>query len=261
MEKVKVLVVEDEAIVALDLAAGLEHDGYEVVGTADNADEAIELFVSNDVDIVLMDIHIMGDKDGIETTIELLKIKQVPVIYLTAFTDTATVERVKKTHPAAFLTKPYNINNVRIAIDLALNNFAIAKNHDEQSKVINLHKSHEKDVSASHDKEIILQMNEWIFVKHNYHFIKLSLNDLLFVEADNNYINIVTIDKKLAVRLSLNQLLEKLHFKKLARIHRSYAVNMNAIQSFNEQQVVVNKTELPIGRNYREEFLKHFNFT
>ncbi|MCY7421555.1 MAG: hypothetical protein LH478_07410 [Chitinophagaceae bacterium] len=79
-----------------------------------------------------------------------------------------------------------NLNNVRIAIDLALNNFAIAKNNAGQTKVIDPHKNQDKDFSSSPDKEIILQMNEWIFVKHNYHFIKLSLNDLVYVEADNN---------------------------------------------------------------------------
>lgn len=258
--KVNVLVVEDESIVALDLAAGLEKDGYNVVGTADNAAEAIELFKDNKVDIVLMDINIMGDMDGIDTAIELLKVKQVPLIYLTAFTDKPTVDRVKQTHPAAFLTKPYSINNVRIAIELALTNFAVAKNDSTNAKVIPLQGGSTKS-SVLPDKELILQLNDFIFVKHNYNFIKLALNELLYVEADNNYINIITIEKKIAVRLSLNQFLEKINFKQLARIHRSYAINMNAVHSFNEQQVVIQKIELPIGRNYREFFLKQFNFS
>ncbi|MCY7421548.1 MAG: LytTR family transcriptional regulator [Chitinophagaceae bacterium] len=80
------------------------------------------------------------------------------------------------------------------------------------------------------------------------------MSDLLFVEADNNYVNIITTDKKLTVCLSLNQLPEKLHFKQLDRIHRSFAVNMNAIQSFNKQQVIVNKTEIPIGSTTAKSF-------
>src|SRR5687768_11309049 len=105
-EKINVLIVEDESIVALDLATGLENDGYFIAGIADNADDAILVFKEHEVDIVLMDVNIIGKKDGIDTAIELLRIKQVPVIYLTAFTDTNTVNRVKQTHPAAFLTKP-----------------------------------------------------------------------------------------------------------------------------------------------------------
>jgi DNA-binding LytR/AlgR family response regulator len=260
-ERVNILVVEDESIVAMDLAAGLERDGYNVVGTADSAEEAIEIFRQNEVDIVLMDISIIGDRDGIETAIELLKIKEVPVIYLTAFSDPATVERVKQTHPAAFLTKPYSVNNVRVAVELALNNFAVTRSKANATKVIPLTGEVKSDSGGSPEKEQILQLNEWIFVKHNYHFIKLKLADLLYLEADNNYVNIVTTDRKLAVRLSLGQTLEKLKFKELARIHRSFAVNMNAIQSFNEQVVVINKLELPIGRNYRDEFLRQFNFS
>ena len=125
--QVHVMIVEDESIVAMDLAAGLEHDGYKVAGIADNYADALKLFSEETVDILLMDIHIHGDKDGVETATELMKMKQVPLIYLTAFTDAKTVERVKHTNPSAFLTKPYNIDNVRIAIDLALHHFAETK--------------------------------------------------------------------------------------------------------------------------------------
>ena len=258
-EKVNVLIVEDESIVALDLSTGLQHDGYHIVGIADNADDALELFENNDVDIVLMDINIIGNKDGVETVTELMRIKEIPVIYLTAFTDAPTIERVKKTHPAAFLTKPYNINNVRIAIDLALNNFAIMKEQQGKAKVISIEEATvPKELRA--DKETILQMNDCIFVKQNYQFIKIKLPEILYAESDNNYTNIHTSDKKISLRISLNQLLEKIVFSKLVRIHRSYAVNLQAIQSFTEQDVVVGKQELPIGRNYKDSFLKHFDF-
>src|SRR5580700_8966631 len=126
-EKINILIVEDESIVALDLATALHQDGYEVIGIADHAEEAVRLFTVHAVDIVLMDIHLAGPKDGIDTVADLMKIRQTPVIYLTAFTDHATVERVKPTYPSAFLAKPYQISNVRIAIELALNSFALVK--------------------------------------------------------------------------------------------------------------------------------------
>jgi two-component system, response regulator PdtaR len=256
-EKVSVLIVEDESLVAMDLSMGLEHDGYNVVGIADNADDAMELYKGNEVDIVLMDINIMGDKDGIETAEALMQLRQVPIIYLTAFTDQKTVERVKNTQPAAFLTKPYNISNVRIAIELALNNFAISR--QKEAKVVSMSKE-ESSQTSTPDKELILQMNNFIFVKYNYRFIKLLLSDLLYVEADNNYIYLVTAEKKIAVRLSLNHFLDKISCKNLIRIHRSFAVNIEAIQSFNEQSVMVDKYELPVGRNYRDGFLQQFHF-
>lgn len=259
-EKINVMIVEDESIVALDLSTGLQQDGYQVIGIADNAADARELFEANEVDILLMDINIFGDKDGIDTVRELMTIKEIPVIYLTAFTDAATIERVKKTHPAAFLTKPYNINNVRIAIELALNNFAVVKEQQGKAKVISIEEATDKSKEIRSDKETILQMNDCIFVKQNYQFVKVKLPDILYVESDNNYVNIVTAEKKIALRISLNQLLEKIIFSNLVRIHRSYAVNIHTIQSFTEQDVLIGKLELPIGRNYKESFLKHFNF-
>jgi DNA-binding LytR/AlgR family response regulator len=258
-EKINILIVEDESIVALDLSTGLEKDGYNVVGIADNAAAARQLFTEHKVDILLMDIHIIGDKDGIDTATELLQLKMVPVIFLTAFTDPVTVGRVKHIHAAAFLTKPYNVTNVRIAIELALNNFA-TRATPPAGKVVSLDKNTERPVPDTSDKETVLQMNDYIFVKNNYVFVKIKLTDLLYIEADNNYINVVTQEKKLVLRLSLSQLLEKVNYKPLVRIHRSYAVNIDAIQSFNDQEVQINKTELPIGRNYKEEFLRNFDF-
>jgi DNA-binding LytR/AlgR family response regulator len=259
-EKINILIVEDESIVALDLSAGLEKDGYNVVGIADNAEEARQLFTEHKVDILLMDINIIGDKDGIDTATELLRLKMVPVIFLTAFTDPVTVGRVKHIHAAAFLTKPYNVTNVRIAIELALNNFATTRSAQPAGKVIPLEKNAERPVPDTSDKETVLQMNDYIFVKNNYVFVKIRLADLLYIEADNNYINVITQEKKFVLRLSLSQLLEKINYKPLVRIHRSYAVNINAIQSFNDQEVQISKTELPIGRNYKEEFLRNFDF-
>lgn len=257
---VNILIVEDESIVAMDLATGLQRDGYHIAGVADNEPDARSLFEKNDIDIVLIDINILGDKDGIDTVTELVKIKQVPVIYLTAFTDAATVSRVKKTYPAAFLTKPYNINNVRIAIELALNNFAVLKEQQGTGKVISMVEAPAKGKETKTDKETILQMNDCIFVKQNYQFVKIKLSDILYVESDNNYTHLITFDKKIALRISLNQLLEKIIFTDLVRIHRSYAVNMHAVQSFTEQDVKVGKAELPIGKQYKETFLKHFDF-
>lgn len=260
-EKINILIVEDESIVAMDLSAGLAHNGYHVTGIADNAVDARDLFEQNEVDIVLMDINLIGEKDGVDTVVDLMKIKQRPVIYLTAFTDNVTVERVKKTYPAAFLTKPYSIANVRIAIDLALNSFAALREEQQAGKVIPLQPANEaaaKNINT--DKETILQIQDCIFIKQNYQFVKIRLSEILFVESDNNYVRIITNGNLFALRLSLNQLLEKIIFHQLVRIHRSYAVNIHAIKSFTEQDVIIGDKELPIGKNYKESFLKRFNF-
>lgn len=255
-ERINVLIVEDESIVALDLSLGLEHDGYHVVGIADSNEDAVKLFSEQEVDIVLMDVHINGSKDGIDTAGELIQIKKIPIIYLTAFSDAETISRAKKTFPAAFLTKPYSLNNVRIAMELAVHNFAAVQQPEAKTIVDAVEKS---TVNNQPDKELLLQLNDYIFVKHQYRFVKLRLSDLLYVEADNNYINLITADVKLAIRLSLNQFMDKINYPKLVRIHRSFAINLDAIQSFTEQEITIGKQELPIGRNYRDTFLSSFH--
>ncbi len=101
-----ILIVEDEAVLSMDLCDTLEAEGYTVVGTASNGRRALELFQHNPVDLLLCDVHIKGEWDGIETATRLLALRLVPVIYLTALTDKQTLERALHTSPAAYLTKP-----------------------------------------------------------------------------------------------------------------------------------------------------------
>ena len=211
-------------------------------------------------------IHIRGKVDGVDTAAELMRIRPVPVVYLSALTDPRTVERVKGTHPAAFLSKPYSMPNVRIAIELALANFAVARGaaHGDGSSgggaaVVQMGPA-AVGAAAGADKEMILQLEDSIFVKNNVQFVKIALQDILYLEADNNYVQLYTSERKFALRVSLGQLLEKIQFKKLVRIHRSYAVNIDRMSSFSDGEIWIGKLSLPLGRNYREDFLNKFYF-
>jgi DNA-binding LytR/AlgR family response regulator len=254
IENIKVLIVEDESIVALDLSMGLKKAGCTIAGIADNARSAQTLFETEAVDIVLMDIHLKGEKDGIYTVIDLMKIRRVPVIYLTAYTDAATVQRVKNTYPAAFLTKPYTLANVHIAIELALHNFMEISTAQEEKGPA----GEDGPKPEAADRESILHWNDSLFVKINYRFVKLALSSILYLSAENNYTHLVTAERKYALRISLGQLMEKVRWNRLIRIHRSYAVNIDAIRSFTDQEVTVDKEVLPVGRQYKEAFLQQF---
>ena len=123
--RISILIVEDEGILAMDLSDQLEDDGYQVVGVASNGRKAIDLFRQHPVDMVLCDINIKGDIDGIQTITALTQIRAVPVIYLTAQTDRDTILRAKQTYPAAYITKPFETTALRLAIEMALNNFSL----------------------------------------------------------------------------------------------------------------------------------------
>ena len=120
MSKAKILVVEDESIVAMDIAGTLRKLGHDVTDTVPSGPQAIASVKENRPDVILMDIGLKGDIDGIETARRIRAQFSVPVIYLTAFVDEKTLERAKVTVPSGYLTKPFEENDLRIAIEVGL---------------------------------------------------------------------------------------------------------------------------------------------
>jgi PAS domain S-box-containing protein len=120
MANAQVLVVEDEAIVAKNIKAELNSMGYEVPAIAASGEEALQKAAQVQPDLVLMDIVLKGDMDGVETTARLHERFDVPVVYLTAYCDDQTLERAKWTEPFGYLLKPYEERELRTTIELAL---------------------------------------------------------------------------------------------------------------------------------------------
>jgi PAS domain S-box-containing protein len=116
----RILVVEDEGIVALNLRRSLTGLGYEVVGVAATAADALELASKGRPDLVLMDIHIRGNVDGIDAAVRLREQGGAPVVFLTAYADESTVERAKQAAPYGYLVKPFSAPELRTTIETAL---------------------------------------------------------------------------------------------------------------------------------------------
>ena len=116
---VKILLVEDESIAAMDMKLALESFGYQVPYTASKGEEAVIIASKERPDLILMDISLKGEMNGIEAA---LKIKEfnIPFIYLTAYSDISTMEKIKLTEPYGFIIKPYNSLELNYAIELAL---------------------------------------------------------------------------------------------------------------------------------------------
>jgi CheY-like chemotaxis protein len=118
--KSKILLVEDDDIIAKVEDWRLKNLGYEVAGRATSGAEAMELVVKTRPDLVLMDINIKGELDGIETAKMIKKGFSIPVVYVTSHSDGPTLDRAKATQPDGFIVKPFEDNDLRIAIELAL---------------------------------------------------------------------------------------------------------------------------------------------
>lgn len=115
----RILVVEDEGVVAMNLKMTLMSEGFDVLPIAMSADSALILTAQYHPDIVLMDIKIKGDKDGIDTAILITDHYHIPIIYTTAHFDDATVERAQATEHAAYLVKPFSDTELFQAINSA----------------------------------------------------------------------------------------------------------------------------------------------
>lgn len=249
-DRIKILIIEDDGILAMTLSDMLEEENFNVIGMANNGKKAIELARNNAVDLVLSDINIKGDIDGIATVNEILKFINVPIIYLTAISEKETLNRAKKTLPAAYLNKPVVLTNLLNAIEVAIHNF--------RNFYKNIPQEENNQQSSKAETETILQMDDYVFIKQNYNFVKVYLNDILFIKSDDSYITIQTTNKKYALRLSLTSALERLNFPKLVKVHRSYAVNVAKVDSFNEHEITIEQNIIPIARNLKDGFMTSF---
>lgn len=120
MDKTKILIVEDQAIVALNIKTRLRNLGYAVTSTAVSGEEAIREAELTNYDLVLMDIMLKGDIDGIEAA-QIIKLRfGIPIIYLTACTDFNTLERAKLTDPEGYISKPFKEEDLCRNIETAL---------------------------------------------------------------------------------------------------------------------------------------------
>lgn len=120
MPETKILIVEDETIVAKNIEKKLINSGYEVAGIAISAEEAIELTKSSCPDLILMDIKLKGDSDGIEAAKKIKRMFGIPVVYLTSFTDDETFQKAKITDPFGYLIKPFDVKELNRTVEIAL---------------------------------------------------------------------------------------------------------------------------------------------
>lgn len=120
MKSQRVLLVEDESIVAMDMERRLRGLGYAVVGRVLTGQDAIEKAEQEVPDVVLMDIHLKGEMDGIEAAEHIQRTRQIPIIYITAYSDQATLERAKETEPYGYILKPFQEREIHSVIEMAL---------------------------------------------------------------------------------------------------------------------------------------------
>ncbi len=128
----RALIVEDEALVAEELRERLSRLGFSVIAAVDSGEEGVAIATRERPDLVLMDIRLKGEKDGLQAAKEIREQIDVPIVYLTAHSDRLTVDRAKKTDHDGFILKPFLRRELQTTIEVAMQRHAIRVKHGKQ---------------------------------------------------------------------------------------------------------------------------------
>ncbi|MEG3842302.1 response regulator [Microcoleus sp. herbarium14] len=160
MNPIRILVVEDEIIVAEDIAGRLKKLGYAVTATVASGEEALEKVAENRPDLVLMDIVLKGEMDGVTAAEKIRTRVDVPTVFLTAYADEKTLERAKLTNPFGYIIKPFQQNDLRVAIEIALHRHEIETKMREALKTSEAAKESVEEKSHRQNQYISMAAHE-----------------------------------------------------------------------------------------------------
>lgn len=244
---VKILIVEDEMVIAAKISMFLSELGYEVSGILPRAEEAMLHIQENRPDIILLDIQLKGAMDGIDLALEIQKTNEVPVIFLTANTDEASFNRAKMANPYAFLAKPFKKMDLQRSLELT-----IRRMEDTY---------HGLDSEPPTPAEVgTFILEDRIFVRIKEKMVKILFASILYIEAERNYCRIITDYKEYLLTMPMKSLEDKLpvYFQ---RIHRSHIVNLKQINEVEESSILVGLKWLPLSKSLRAELLSRLRTT
>ncbi|ARV11576.1 hypothetical protein BTO09_04135 [Gilvibacter sp. SZ-19] len=218
----KILIVEDEPLIAVTIETALEKQGYQVIGDADSFESAVELLGQKQADLVLLDIQLEGDQDGIELARELDK-RTIPYLFLTSQTDPNTIDRIKEVRPLGFIAKPFTEAGLRSNIELAW--------HKLKTQVT--------------PPPLIIRVNGRTH--------KIEKSDIKYLKAYDNYCYLVTKAQTYLLPHTLKKQMQGLTDDRFVRIHRSYVVNIDQVTAVNKDSVMLGDEDLPMSAKNRSE--------
>ena len=242
---VNILLVEDEFSIAMDLKMRLKKMGYDVAGIALDYEDALQKITLLKPDLILMDIHLGKDADGIDIAQTVYKNFQIPVVFVTAFSDKATIERAMKAMPFGYLIKPFRDVDVDNAVTLAMQQY---KELHERNVALEFLKQQGSAASTIH-------ASQHIYIRNKGQLEKIMVEDILLLEALDNYTVVHAGSQKYTVPGLLKDLHNQLPDDRFLRIHKSYVVNTAAIKAIDDNVLILsNSLSVPVGKSHRTGF-------
>lgn len=230
----KILIVEDEPELALNIKDILEFIGYEVAGILDNGVDVLEFLNFQPVDMIFMDIQIKGAIDGVELCKKIKAIRNIPVVYLTAFSDKSILDKIATTDYEGYILKPFTLQELQSAAYLAL------KNQPEKT-------------SSNIKKNVFI-------VRDKGNTIPLHFDEILFFKADGLYTKIQTKTKAYLARNILKDMIQDLPEDTFVRVHKSYTINYKEVTSFNAKEIHIGDYTIPLRRGSLKQIKKLIEF-
>jgi two-component system response regulator LytT len=227
----KILIVEDEVELANNICEILSDLDYNVAAIVDNADSALEFLDGNGVDLVLMDILIHGQLDGIDLAYQIREKYSLPIVFSTAYSGTEYLERISSEIHEGYLLKPFTLDSLKTAIFFGL------KRHEEKSKKENKSRGSLKIMDKGY-------------------LVPVPFSEIVYLKADGLYTRVYTKAKSYLVRDILKGFEEKLNAEQFIRVHKSFLVNVAYIESFNAKKINLGDSSIPIRRGLYKDLLE-----
>ncbi len=235
LSSIKLMVLENEPAQLEILEFFLRRIGILDIKTANTYRSAIELFRSYQPDVALLDIELGEERSGLDVARYIKSESKTPFLFITSNYTSKMYEQARELGPHAFISREMNEINLRQAIELAVQHLGASVATEQQT-------------ASSED----------FYVKFGSQYKKVSLDEILWVEVDGRYSVIKTSDgKKTLINTSLRDTVQKLPANQFCRIHKSFVVNLDWVDSVDsgEDVLFIGKEELPIGRNFKKEIL------
>lgn len=230
-----IYIVEDMAISRAALISMLEDNDHTVTGSSARADKAWLEIKNQEIDLVLLDINLAGDKNGIWLAKKIRANYNIPIVYLTAYGDDKTLKELQETAPNGYLMKPYNTPTLLTTIDIAVRSFKT-----QQVPIENSNTSHH------------------IFIKKARGQVKIDVCDILYIKSDGNYIELHTNNGIHLLRDKISNFLTNDIAPFFTQVHRRYAVNLKAITEITTSTINVRDVNIPLSATYKKEVYAAF---
>lgn len=245
---INILVTEDESIVRKDIERCLGNLGYNVIASADNGEDAISLAMKHKPDLALMDIMIKGDMNGIAAAEEIKRNMDIPVVFLTAYADESTLNDAKMAEPHGYILKPFKDVDIQTAIEMALHKHGKEREIKQETDFLRSLTEHKED-------------SDVIFVKNRSRLVRVKNEDLLFVEALKDYVVVHTKEESYTIHSTMKDVETKLVGSDFLRVHRSFIVNIEAIESIKYAMISIKgmDKEIPVGGSYKDSLASRIN--